>query len=744
MEFFCIDGKPKDPNAEFFVRQKYHSIADNIHFSTLSPEDLSHERKCPCEVRDLPTYNTGDFVLVREKDRLQPYRFEGYEKSRALVRRLLRRVELEADSITGTTEPAKVNELVWTDEIIDASKMLVVRTCHVVEIKDGQEVPGLVEWANGSSDWFFYRTAMKLVASDGQKEIENVEIADTTTRSTSLAPPPEEPPPSPSEASTTVPDATVETNVVATAETTEGALSNMTEEKKLRGLDLFCGGGNFGRGVADGGAVHHKWCAFIQSLPNNRAVDIEINALHTYRANLEHDDVNLYLGSINNFLFDIITGRRRHLPKRGEIDFIIAGSPCQGFSAVNPQGHEALKSLSNSALICTTISAIDFYRPKYAILENVPAMASDRKYRGQQVNISNQIMCALIGMGYQCRCLLLDAWSFGAPQSRTRLFIEIAAPGCALPEIPQPSHAHPESVRSRALGKTASNVKFASRDLDILTSFPPVKTKDVWDDLPDIGNGHLGVCIPHPEHRTYWSQNARDRRLVAHIPHADSLSTGLDPRYPAYQYALKRNLLPQHLQRWPIITRYFPHRFQRFNPDALVPTVTCFVAPLSPVVGRAIHYTQDRPLTTMEAKRAQGFMDSDVLIGKPARMYRIIGNSVCRQVAFALGVKLAEAVKKGPIGNGIGVPNTEGVTAEMKEVKGKMRESRKFMVLIDNTRKMSVSHKTVTENGVISGEISVQYSVQNGTEKLEVSMESRKRIRIEVENEEDGMDVDIV
>lgn len=484
---------------------------------------------------------------------------------------------------------------------------------------------------------------------------------------------------------------------------------------------------------------------FLEQIIDTRAVDIDSCALHTYRANLEHADVNLYLGSINNFLFDVITDRRRHLPGRGEIDFIVAGSPCQGFSNANPQGHEALKSLSNSALVCTTISAIDFYRPKYAILENVPAMASDRKYRGQQVNVSNQIMCALIGMGYQCRCLLLDAWNFGAPQSRTRLFIEIAAPGCALPDIPHASHAHPPSIRGRSVGKTAADVKFAERDLDIITSFPPVKLRDFWDDLPDIGNGHLGVCIPFPDHRTYWIPNARNRGMYACIPHADSLCSNSDARYPGYQYALKRNVIPNYLKRRGLPPIPMDVSFSRFNPDALAPTVTCIMTPQSRVSGRTLHYSQDRPMSNMEAKRAQGFLDTDVLIGKPPKAFRVIGNSVCRQVAFALGVKLAEAVRKGPIGGGIGVPVMEEVSVERGWKDTRVGNqvttpSKKFMVLIDKKPRVSLgsNYSFSQANGKSSTNLRVEYSVHNGMEKWEVSLpsEPRKRIRIQVEDDE--------
>jgi hypothetical protein len=53
-------------------------------------------------------------------------------------------------------------------------------------------------------------------------------------------------------------------------------------------------------------------------------------------------------------------------------------------------------------------------------------------------------------------------------------------------------------------------------------------------------------------------------------------------------------------------------------------------------------------ISNLEAKRAQGFLDTDVLVGRAVKAYRIIGNSVCRQVAFALSESLAEAVRKTP------------------------------------------------------------------------------------------------
>ena len=355
-------------------------------------------------------------------------------------------------------------------------------------------------------------------------------------------------------------------------------------------------------------------------------------------------------------------------------------------------------------------------------------------------------------MGYQCRCLLLDAWNFGAPQRRTRLFIEIAAPGCVLPEIPPGSHAHPPGMKSRAIGKTATNIKFANRDVDTLTSLPSVQAGDIWNDLPNIGNGHLGVCIPYPDHKTFWTANARDRRIAAHIPHSDSLVSCKDSRFPGYRWALRRNLIPKHLQPRVIPDNENDTRFSRIAADDLVPTVTTNQNPLDRNVGKTMHYNQDRVLSNLEAKRAQGFLDTDVLVGRPGKAYRIIGNSVCRQVAFALGEGLAEAVRKTPpvdksaqklkeavdnvvLKNGIQGVNAPKLTAAS--------QTKKVMVLITKKaakRDFAVLNGDCAKRDQRSeGNVHVNLAVTGGIERLEVSVTSsqRKRIRIAVDDEFD-------
>jgi hypothetical protein len=274
------------------VRQKYFSVADDIHVASLSPLDLSPETPCPCRPSNRPpSLQHGDFVLVKERDRLQPFRFEGYDDTRAFVRKLNRRRDVEG--------VGKINELLWTRDIIDVSIKHVVRKCHVVKAEE--EIPALADWG-GSCDWFFYRAVKietemefdtKIEVDDSQTETTQEEastmplvagtstgldlapaavahrIVDSSTLTASSTPTAKQALPiqTPSSASE-----------VGTIET-----DNIQEDQKLSGLDLFCGGGNFGRGIALAGAVRHKWYCVLYYANPGPSISIPTLCIRTRR-----------------------------------------------------------------------------------------------------------------------------------------------------------------------------------------------------------------------------------------------------------------------------------------------------------------------------------------------------------------------------------------------------------------------------------------------------------------------------
>lgn len=57
---------------------------------------------------------------------------------------------------------------------------------------------------------------------------------------------------------------------------------------------------------------------------------------------------------------------------------------------------------------------------------------------GKEENTYATMLCAVVGLGYQCQSFLCDAWSHGNCQSRTRLILAITKEGVFSPS-PSPS-----------------------------------------------------------------------------------------------------------------------------------------------------------------------------------------------------------------------------------------------------------------------------------------------------------------
>lgn len=273
----------KGPNdgKEFFIRQKYRT--GDPAFLTLSKEDLAgcrHKRilKSPYQTI-VSQYQVGDTVLVGavqgKKDILEPAEIFHFDDSTSEihVRVLGRRIALEDSS------KARPNELLYTDKTVPINPQFIHRRCHVrfvhAENVNAGNIPVPYD-RNGTGDCFFISSY--LYGPDGEQGIQPFE-SDKFPQTLRQGFDPDVPPNAPI----------------------------------LNGLDLFCGGGNFGRGIEEGGVINMKW-----------GVDIDVPAMHTYGANLRTpDETALYLGSINNYLRDAILGKT---------SYIIAGAVRTPFS----------------------------------------------------------------------------------------------------------------------------------------------------------------------------------------------------------------------------------------------------------------------------------------------------------------------------------------------------------------------------------------------------------------------------
>jgi DNA (cytosine-5)-methyltransferase 1 len=195
------------------------------------------------------------------------------------------------------------------------------------------------------------------------------------------------------------------------------------------------------------------------------------------------------------------------------------------------------------------------------------------------------------------------------------------------------------------------------------TPFEYVTAEEATADLPDLGDARTFQCTYHPDHRM--------ARGIARLLKAQIEIIPIYPRGMNFAKTLKygqmtpaeRNLFPTLTKQGRPCQSTLPtsHAWERIHPQKLFPTIATSASPGCARTGRALHWDQQRIITVLEARRAQGFPDDEVLTGLQAKQWRIIGNSVARTVSVALGLSVWEAWGKNALGE---VPDAAGLAAK--------------------------------------------------------------------------------
>lgn len=88
--------------------------------------------------------------------------------------------------------------------------------------------------------------------------------------------------------------------------------------------------------------------------------------------------------------------------------------------------------------------------------------------------------------------------------------------------------------------------------------------------------------------------------------------------------------------------------FRQVFPNEPFPTMITALAVEDGMKGQVVHWDEDRVLTIMEARRAQGYPDHEVLVGLSTETLEMVGNSVDRKVTLILGLALWDSWLKSP------------------------------------------------------------------------------------------------
>lgn len=127
---------------------------------------------------------------------------------------------------------------------------------------------------------------------------------------------------------------------------------------------------------------------------------------------------------------------RSYEPDVSDIDIVIGGPPCQGFSSAGKGNPDDPRNF----LWQEYFRIVDAVRPRAMVLENVSALT-----HGRNGDHLSGIISALETIGYAFEFGVLNAADFGVPQARRRLIVIGLRDG--VPTLPSPTVGTPMTVK---------------------------------------------------------------------------------------------------------------------------------------------------------------------------------------------------------------------------------------------------------------------------------------------------------
>ena len=373
-------------------------------------------------------------------------------------------------------------------------------------------------------------------------------------------------------------------------------------------VDLFCGAGGLSLGF------------YRKGFKTVFANDIKHCCIETYRLN--HPEVSEK--RIVNKDISLIKTELSELTEGIDVDVLVGGPPCQGFSCANRQ---RMIDDPRNTMYKHFVESIEIVKPKFFVMENVYGI----------LKIKQEIIDDLssLSVKYDVFPVIVDAAEFGVPQYRRRvLFIGnrlgLSSKNIADEFIKTGKNFHHTKLddalygmkkleANKEINTTDKNSKICGSKIDIVN----------WtmsnDYIRWINKGLTGKLVFN--HKARYN-NSRDIEIFSRLHPGDKSD---DPKIA--------DIMPYHRRNAIFKDKYF-----RLQGDKPCKTIT---AHMKYDCNMYIHPRENRGLTPREAARIQSYPDSYFFAGPYTLTYMQIGNSVPPLLAEALVKVLKRYLKKG-------------------------------------------------------------------------------------------------
>ncbi len=386
---------------------------------------------------------------------------------------------------------------------------------------------------------------------------------------------------------------------------------------RLKVADLFAGAGGLSVGFHSAG--------FESKFFN----EIDERAAATFGLNFP--ETTAFVGPVEELSAERI--RSRSSLGDEDLDVMVGGPPCQGFSINAPIRSE--KDSRNHLFRHFARIVLEGIRPKFVLIENVPGLVSL-----DGGTTLESVKAAFEQAGYRVIFKILNAAHYGAPQERWRLFFL----GTRLPDVelsfPLPTHysvGRPNFTggREHIFRHAISNGAQGGLFDDPLKPF--VTVEEAIGDLPYIssGGGSGQMDYARPAHSFYGSVMRRGSTTLSNHECANMSEINLERMRhvkPGGSWRdIPLDLLPAGMRR----AKRSDHtrRYGRLHPKRMSPTI---MTKCDPHWGTVVHYDQERIISVREAARIQSFPDWFRFEGSKGEQYRQVGNAVPPLLAQAI------------------------------------------------------------------------------------------------------------